>query len=88
MQEREDIGETHLRHELKHAVQVPRVGHVVGDDWCEERSVISEVAALQHPTTSVHPILVTAQCVNFAVVTQDSVGLRPIPRGECVRTEP
>mmetsp|Transcript_9325 Transcript_9325/g.18390 ORF Transcript_9325/g.18390 Transcript_9325/m.18390 type:complete len:502 (-) Transcript_9325:881-2386(-) len=74
-----------LDKELKHRVNVTRVGHVVGADGQKTSLiVVGEQGRLHDTTASVHPVLVTTESVDLSVVAKHTVGLCAVPTGEGV----
>ena len=49
--------------------------------------IIPERLALEQRLASVHPINITAQRINFAVVRDVAIRMRPLPARKSIRTE-
>ena len=64
------------------------VGAVRIDDRQDFFDVVAENRTVEERLAGVHPVDVAAEGVDFAVVGDVAVGMRPLPAGECVGREP
>jgi len=73
--------------ELEAVVEHGRVAALRIDDREHLLEVIAEQIGLEHRLPGSHPVHIPAQCVDLAIVDDQTVGMRPIPAWECVRRE-
>ena len=68
-------------------VKVPGIGTVRLDDREQLFQVIPEQVTGHHSLPGIHPVRISPQCVNLAVMSHETTGLGAIPTGERVRGE-
>ena len=73
--------------EVDDVVERRRVGAAGADDRLEVFDVLAEELALEERFARAHPVLVAAERVDLAVVRDEPVRVRALPRGERVGRE-
>ena len=81
------FGQASTRHHecFQSIVEVPRIGTVRLDQREQLVQIISKELTLHHPLSGVHPVAVTTNGVDFAVVGDVPLRMSPIPARERVR---
>ena len=72
---------------LEHIVKGAGIGTVFLDDREQLLYIVAEQIGFNHALARCHPVLVTQQGVDLAVVAHEAVGLGTIPGRECVGAE-
>ena len=66
-------------------VEVARVRAIRLDQRKQFLQIIAEQVTLHDPLASIHPVAVTANRVDFTVMSDESLRMGTIPAWECVR---
>ena len=80
-------GVSSLYQQLKGVVETRRIGLIFVDEWPDLAEIIAQDLRVHRGAPSVHPVEISPQCVDFAVVNDHSKRLCEPPTRKGVRRE-